>query len=296
MKRKSHTSGTHQHVTPPSFSKKQKRQSMKMLNTSLLHQTFEGNIENIKNLISAGANPSAVNSAKQSPLYIAAACGYEKIVELLSIWCHLQHVPGPLDSYPQHIAADNGHVATLKILCETPLSPCDQKTTEGRTPLYMASQSNQGTCVKYLLSCTNANPLEHDINQVTPLAMACQLGSIHAVRALLLYVDDNTRQNMLNAKDCSGYTPLHTAVWAGKTTIVQMLVTAGADVNARNHSNQIPGDLTSVVTIQLILSRNAPLYMQYVPEHQGTTGTGTISKEEVNGVWEAAGTTYNLLS
>ena len=51
---------------------------------------------------------------------------------------------------------------------------------------------------------------------------------------------------MLHARDCAGYTPLHTAAWAGHKKIVQLLILAGADPELLNDDKQRPIDLAKI--------------------------------------------------
>jgi ankyrin repeat protein len=61
---------------------------------------------------------------------------------------------------------------------------------------------------------------------------AARAGDSGAVHALLTH--DRT---LLNARDADGSTPLHCAAWKGHAHIVTLLLTAGADVNARSDND-----------------------------------------------------------
>jgi ankyrin repeat protein len=144
----------------------------------------------------------------------------------------------------------------LRILIRPEGAPQNQLTSCGRTPLYMAAQSNQANCIHFLLTdpSSKADVLQHDINQVTPLAIACQLGCYDAVKLLVNHVKPDLLEKMLRVSDCAGYTPLHTAAWAGNRDIVQLLMEKGGDPTARNYNDQSPMDICEDMTVRHMLA------------------------------------------
>lgn len=200
-----------------------------------------GNVAGVRKLLTAGADPVAATIMSpdgKGPLYTAAAMGHTDVVQALTeheYGLALQNQSGPLGAYPQHIAADNGHLEILKILCGVPGAPVDQTTRDGRTPAYMAAQSGHADCVQFLVYKARADPLRHDKNLVTPLAIAAQLRRISVVRVLLPALTDSsarinleTQRRMLAATDCAGFTPFHTACWTGDVKTVGHFVSSPA--------------------------------------------------------------------
>jgi|SRR5215471_5098375 len=61
---------------------------------------------------------------------------------------------------------------------------------------------------------------------------AAKKGSVESVKALLA-----GHPGLLDARDKDGSTPLHCAVWKGHPEMVEALINAGADVNARNEND-----------------------------------------------------------
>ena len=249
--------------------KKKKSLKLQNLNKKLLEYAADNNIASLTKCLKQGADITHQNASSQSTLYIAAACGFVDIVRLVRPYTNLQYIPGPMGAFPQHISADNGFVDSLRELLKNEAAPQDQTTTGGRTPLYMCAQSNRANCVKFLLtdSSSRANPLLSDVNQVTPLAIACQLGCYDSVFALLTCVAPRIVKKMLNSRDCAGYTPLHTAAWAGQCQIVDLLLQKGADASILNHHGKRPMEVTQNLTVRLQLSGR--LFVVDVPRKGG---------------------------
>ena len=61
---------------------------------------------------------------------------------------------------------------------------------------------------------------------------AAKSGDAERVSALLTY-----DQSLVEARDKDGSTPLHCAVWKGHQQVVDLLLKAGADVNAQNEND-----------------------------------------------------------
>jgi ankyrin repeat protein len=235
--------------------KPEQEKTQQELNDQLLSHAQQNDVEAVKSDIEQGADLTYVNHNSQSIAYIAAAVSSLDILRLLSKHTHLQSIAGPLGSFPQHIAADNGHLDALRILIRPEGAPQNQLTSCGRTPLYMAAQSNQANCIHFLLTdpSSKADVLQHDINQVTPLAIACQLGCYDAVKLLVNHVKPDLLERMLSVSDDAGYTPLHTAAWAGNRDIVHLLMEKGGDPTARNYNDQSPMDICEDMTARHIL-------------------------------------------
>jgi len=84
------------------------------------------------------------------------------------------------------------------------------------------------------------------------ILFACRHGSMRVVNAMVASGAD-----VNNICDKYGQTPLHTASFWCCVEVVEMLLTAGADVNARNNSGQTPLSASKCQTRQILLAAGA---------------------------------------
>ena len=198
-----------------------------------------------------------------TPLQVASACGCVNIVQyLLGFGPDLSMKGGVVG--PLHLAADNGHLDTLKALVEskicrvsisdhdgnTPLHhacahghlpvvtylcdaakhPLSVRNKKGETILHIAAKHCQFEIVKYLIDEKSCDPASKD-GRVgsTPLHLAAKSGSLEIVQYLAnektCNIESKTYQNRKRAMSVSsGRTPLHYACFGGHVEVVSYLV------------------------------------------------------------------------
>jgi len=116
------------------------------------------------------------------------------------------------------------HGANPNLLDGTDCSPLHDTVTEGQKDM-----------VSLLLADQQTNPSTPGHNQRTALHKAAYRG--HLDIATLLLAND---PDIVDLKDGDGYTPLHDASRQNKPEMVEKLIEAGADVNARTKSGATP--------------------------------------------------------
>jgi ankyrin repeat protein len=101
----------------------------------------------------------------------------------------------------------------------------EQREFDGLTPLHRAAATGEIESLEQMLSEQHANPDLRDAAQVTPIHYAARSGELAAVRMLVSYGADP------NAKTHNGWTALQIAFREGQLEIVHFLSQYGFDPN-----------------------------------------------------------------
>ena len=182
--------------------------------------------------------------SKAVPLYYAALCGFQDLVELLIL------------KYPQHVDIHGGYYVT---------------------PLIAALAGKHFQIAKILRDNGAGPPNIRGYSDMSPLHSAAYYGDLQMVQVLLDYKAD------IDAQDDTGETPLHGLSWnrGGGRQISQLhkvsrlLLEHGANVNARSHNLSIPLHIAAqngrVEVVRVLLEHgtdaNAPNKTQSTPLH-----------------------------
>lgn len=180
-------------------------------------------------LLDGGANVNAVNSAGQTPLYLAVE-NDAMVRALLEAGATLE-APDAEGRTPLHAAiALKCSITTVAALLSAGAN-LEAADAAGRTPLHYALE--RPGAVSALLSA-GANLEAADAAGRTPLhaAVACDASS--TVSALL------ANGANLEAADATGRTPLHAAAESGSHRTVAALLAAGATPTAVDHAGRTP--------------------------------------------------------
>ncbi|MHC4212186.1 MAG: ankyrin repeat domain-containing protein [Planctomycetota bacterium] len=213
---------------------------------TLLHQASKaGLIEFVKQLIAKGADISVKDKGGETPLQHAASHGHKEVVKLLVAKGADVNVAAKNGTHPLGDAALAGHEDVVKLLiasgADVNLSAKIHNLTMYRgTALHAAAYSGHSTIVDLLI----AKGADVNINATngTPLHLAA--------RARLKVKDDTCTEIVgkllakgadVNAKDSrQGDTPLHNAARRGRCKAAELLIRAGADVNAKSKVGLTP--------------------------------------------------------
>ncbi|XP_033213947.1 ankyrin-3-like [Belonocnema kinseyi] len=211
----------------------------------------------------ADVNAAGVN-AIETPLFIGAEIGSAEIVEILSEASSTRSSRWIEGYFPLYIAAYRGHKEVVKVLLRKGV---DLKANLGKylSPLHAAAQKGHDKIVDLLLEYgAEVNPKNTEDASgyfSTPILAAVRAGHESIIFTLL------NRGAFINVKlhsasqKCSfdverlltygdytdselagkvGYTPLHFAVEAGNETLVQILLSLGANVNVISANSITP--------------------------------------------------------
>ena len=200
--------------------------------TPLIYAMRRGHLEIAKLLMSYGADLYVTHPEGELPF------GRTKTVEMLQAVRdepRRRLAPGGCANMNLHDAARYGNLERVKFLHEQGVEH-DNADSEGRTPLWRASSNGHLDVVQYLVE--HGASLETTANGtgVTPLLNATRFGHLEMVRHLLEQGADRDKGDIEN------YSPLHWATMLDLLEIAMLLMSYGADLNARNGQDELPID------------------------------------------------------
>lgn len=140
----------------------------------------------------------------------------------------LDDLHAKLDTSEVHEAAREGDVNELARILQADPSQANLRDKYELTPLHWASDRGKAAAARLLLEQGQAdvNAVEQRVFRRTPLHFAALSGSSETVRVLLDFHAD------VNGTDYRGWTPGHSAAYAGDQQVLVMLRDAGADLAA----------------------------------------------------------------
>jgi len=189
--------------------------------TKSLHQAAaDGDIEQVKSLISKGADVNEKDPGGKTALHCASEKGHTEVAKLLiSQGAYVNAIGWKMT--PLHFAAMSGDKKTVELLLSKG-ADINAKDRYGRTPLFEAMKSSAAGCkevVKFLVSKGSKVPEFH---------LAAYLGDTEKLKKCLQDGMD------INSQEDFCCTALHLAANSGKKDIVEFLISKGAKVDARD--------------------------------------------------------------
>jgi len=192
-----------------------------------------GNSDNVKHLLSQGADPNFKGDKSRTPLHRAAIFGCDDQLDMLFA------ADGSLDTRdedgetPLHIAAREGHLQAVKQLVA--LGANINASSDYGAPLDRAALRGHTEVIRFLLE-HGAIAASQRYWGRTPLHEAARMGHTDAVKLLLDHgspVDSIDRYG-------NDRTPLHAAIFPGAKEVVRLLLKYGANINHRNNWGATP--------------------------------------------------------
>ena len=243
---------------------------MKLLNAS---KSKKGGVEEVKKLISAGADVNAnLNNSGNTPLFWAVLRGNVAIAELLisaGADVNAKNIDG---MSPLSWAVDGDNVAIAELLISAG-ADVNAKNKSGDSPLSWAVRWGHITMVKLLISAgadvnakdNNHNYVLHYVRDVEVAKYLIERGAdvnaegakkytpLHIVRNIelaKLFIDSGAN---IMAEAEYGVTPLHMSVAERSFSISKLLIEVGADPMIKNKFGETPLDFADSERMKSIL-------------------------------------------
>jgi len=256
--------------------------------TPLFRAAFDGNPEAVRVLIEAGAEVHTVSPVGDTPLEAIIPLlyfpDYPKVLRLLveeyikrgmvdvtfnerKTLLYFAIVSGSLrqvkrliergitrvyaDASPDlalHVAIEFEHLSIAKYLVrELGLDPHVKDPEFGDTLLHHAADTGNLRIVKFVVEELGVSLNVRNNEGFTPLHTAAFAGHLNVVRYLV------SAGANVNARDKNGNTPLHLAAMWGNGGVVSYLVRNGANVTLRNREGKTPCDMALSLGVQLLM-------------------------------------------
>ncbi|MDR1869898.1 MAG: ankyrin repeat domain-containing protein [Treponema sp.] len=186
--------------------------------------------ENGEFLISRGASIFTLNSAGESPLYLALTSSGGIRMWMLNSTTIV--AKDGLGNNILHYAAQWKLDNVIPVIIQRGV-PVEEANATGETPLFMAVKSDSPSTITALLK-SNANLNARDKQGNSPLHTAVRWNSKQAASALISSGID------INAYSMNGGAALHDAVLFGMSDIEDLLLKEGANLEVRNVDGNTP--------------------------------------------------------
>ena len=214
-----------------------------------------GHLENIQVLLDHGAKADAENVDGQTPLHLVSQSHFDEENSnvtrlLLQQGMNVNTRDIKQRATPLHFASFRGHFQIAHVLLDHG-ADVNARNADNQTPLHRVSLSprrmlqsgyKEANRLAQLILERGADVNVRDKEQATPLHSASFMSNLETARVLL---DHGAN---IHAKNILGQTPLHIVSqgdYGSEPALVELLLSRGADVNARDNDHTTPFLLTS---------------------------------------------------
>lgn len=189
-------------------------------------------------LLDRGAAINEIDGQGRTPAHVACQHGQENVIRVLLSRGADVRIKGKDNWTALHFAAWQGHLGIVKLLVKQAGADVDGQTTDGRTPLHLASQRGQYRVARILIEL-GADVHKSSAVLNTALHVAAETGHTSTSRLLIKHHAD------IHAQNVQSLTPLHLASQRGHLATVKMLIEEGADPYRTNQSLRTPCHLAA---------------------------------------------------
>jgi ankyrin repeat protein len=211
--------------------------------TPLQWAVYEGDVDEVRQLIAAGADVSLANDYGATPMSLAAEAADTAILEQLLDAGANADSPNAEGMTALMLVARTGNVEAAQLLVDHGATVDARESFGGQTALMWASARRHPEMIEYLISRGAAvdarsavrdyqrhiqaegRPKSLDSGGFTPLLYAARENCIECVDVLLANGAD------IDLPDPDGVSPVHVAVMNANWDLAKRLIEAGADVD-----------------------------------------------------------------
>ena len=225
-----------------------------------------GDVAEVMDALNAGADVADTNAAGHSPLYVAAAHGFDHVLLLLLERGADVNAAALDGSTPLHAACDHKRHGAVKLLLKHK-ARANAVTRSGYSPLHFAAKNGHAEIVAALLAGRAQVDAAVGDTTTTALLLACTCGRSAVVEQLLDAGADP------QVEDADGNTPLHFTSRNGNYRATYLLLTAGADPDMPNEQDETAFD---------VAEQQGHSHVQYLLETNGVAvGGQTVDEMDV---------------
>ena len=182
----------------------------------LIAAALTGDVQNLQQLFVE--NPLILHTpafaSAGNPLHVASAYGHIDFVkEIIRLKPDFAKEVNQDGFSPMHMASANGQIDVVRGLMKFDQKLCHLQGPERKTPLHFAAIKGRVDVVSEMLSAYGECAEDVSVQRETVLHLAVKNNQFEVVRALVDWIRDVKKENILNMKDKQGNTALHLATW-----------------------------------------------------------------------------------
>ena len=240
--------------------------------TCLGYASGYNDVRTVQQLVKAGADVSAVDSRRWSPLHWACASKTDvkhKAKYLLSCDESLIKARAKNNDTPLHVASITGNDAVISVLIRHG-AKVNERGEFGRTALHYACCVGHVACIHELVRHgADVEARDTGRREATPLQLAASFNRLECIKALLDYCGAS-----INAANQFGYTALHRAAFKGNLEVVKLLTAySQCDVSAKDIAGNTAADLA-------IEQRHHDVVDYLTSQSEGTCVTSALPSQQ----------------